>query len=95
LRQLSTISHAWNTTDREGNIYFLNVCAKLPLNIGCKGLNTASCKCIFDANKDLICSEDLGDPSSHELSISSNGNSLLTYKDGKQDHCGKGTRAQT
>jgi insulin-like growth factor 2 receptor len=94
LRQLSTISHAWNATDREGNIYFLNVCTKLPLNIGCKG-NAASCKCSYDSNKELICSEGLGDPSSDELSISSNGSLLLTYKDGKQDHCGTGTRAQT
>ncbi len=37
----------------------------------------------------------MSDSSSDELSISSNGNLLLTYKDGKQDHCGKGTRAQT
>ena len=66
LRQLSSLSHAWNTTDKNGSVYFLNVCAKLPTYVKCKGVNAASCKCTTGPNNQLDCSESLGDPSAEE-----------------------------
>ena len=95
LRQLSSMTHSWNTTDKEGNIYYLNVCSKLPPSVPCNGLNAASCKCKTGSDKKLICSESLGEPSANELQALANGSLQLTYKSGSEEHCENGMKAQT
>lgn len=93
LRQLSSISHAWNVTDREGNIYFLNVCTKLPQTIKCLGVNAASCRCKYDDNNTLVCAHNLGDPSTDELTVAPNGDLLLTYRNGYEEQCEREKRS--
>ena len=97
LRQLSSLTHFWNTSDSEGNIYLLNVCGVLPKSIQCQGSdkNSGSCKCRRDSHKNLICSESLGDPSEDELQVLPNEDLLLTYKNGDSKSCELGATAQT
>lgn len=95
LRQLSSMTHSWNTTDKDGNIYYLNICSKLPPSIPCNGLNAAACKCKPDSDAKLICSESLGEPSAHELQVLANGSLQLTYKSGSEELCENGLKAQT
>ncbi|XP_054164262.1 cation-independent mannose-6-phosphate receptor-like isoform X3 [Oppia nitens] len=97
LRQLSSISHSWNTTDPKdsSSVYYLNVCSKVPKSIGCKDPNAGSCKCVYNSQKQLDCGISLGDPSIDELKILSNEDLLLTYSNGDDRECPQGMRAKT
>ncbi|CAG2101758.1 unnamed protein product [Medioppia subpectinata] len=97
LRQLSSISHGWNTTDPNDpkTSYFVNVCTKLPTSIGCDDPNAAVCKCRQDSQKQWNCSQSLGDPSADELELTESGELQLTYRNGDSNDCKEDMKART
>ncbi|XP_023236304.1 cation-independent mannose-6-phosphate receptor-like [Centruroides sculpturatus] len=89
---LSSLSHDWNTTDSEGNIYWLNLCRETKINkdyLTCQ--NSPVCR---KDTKGNVAS--LGKSQSQEFHIDSNHNILLSYADGSDSVCPrKNTYAKT
>lgn len=81
--QLSSLSHNWNTTDAENNMYFMNLCLGLNQDVETKGCPTNAAVCM----KQNDTFKALGLLHSVTHNSTESGDLVLTYSSGSANAC--------